>query len=150
MELGLFILFAVPITIFDLKEFRIPDALTIGGILLFFVIRLLAREEPFLLLCIECFTGFGFFWLVRFLTKGRLGLGDAKYSAFIAVSAGLYPWFAALFIACAAGLAAAAIPIVFFKADRGMRIPFAPFLSIGGAGALCLKGLSLIPAGIGP
>ncbi len=149
IELGLFLLFAIPITIFDLREYRIPDALTIGGILLFFAIKLLAGEEPVWLLCAECSTGFGLFWLIRLVSKGRMGLGDAKFSALIAVAAGFFPWFAALFIACAAGLVCSAVLVAFFKADRGMRIPFAPFLSVGAAAALCLKGLSLIPTAFG-
>ncbi len=149
IELGLFLLFAVPITIFDLREHRIPDALTIGGILLIFAIKLLAKEEPVWLLCSEGFAGFALFWLIRLISRGKMGLGDAKYSALIAVTAGFDSWFTALFIACAAGLVCSALLIAFFRADRGMKIPFAPFLSLGAVAALSLKGLSPIPTAIG-
>lgn len=145
----MFLLFAVPTTIFDLREYRIPDALTFGGIAAFFVLKLLLKEDSFLTLCGECFIGFGAFWLIRIFSKGRMGLGDAKFSALIAVAAGISLWCAALFIASLIALAWAGLLIGVRKADRRTRIPLAPFLTLGAVLALLLKSLHIPLSGIG-
>ncbi len=133
IELVLFLLIALPITIIDVREYRIPDLLTFGGITAFFLLKLLWNEQPVWILVSEGAVGFGVFWLIWWVTRGQIGLGDAKYSAFIAVAAGFSTWFAALFIASVIGVMTAAVLIVLFKADRKTRIPFAPFLTVGAA-----------------
>jgi prepilin signal peptidase PulO-like enzyme (type II secretory pathway) len=69
-----------------------------------------------------------------------MGLGDAKFSALIAVAAGLLPWLVTLFIASVAGLAFAVAMLWLFRRDLRARIPFAPFLTIGAVFAILLKG----------
>jgi leader peptidase (prepilin peptidase)/N-methyltransferase len=133
LRLPLFLLFAVPISFFDIREFRIPDALSLGGMALFLLLRLLLPGGDPLIAAAECATGFAAFWLVHRFTKGRMGLGDAKYSALIAVAVGLQGWFLALFVASVAGILFFLAFMGLRKADRGTRIPFAPFLSLGAA-----------------
>ncbi len=128
-----FLLFALPITVCDIREYRIPDYLTLGGLLVMIVLKLLLGQSPLTEIALPCTLGFGTFWLIHRLTGGRLGLGDAKYSALIAVAVGLLPWFIALLTASIAGLIYAAVMIVFFRMDRRKRIPFAPFLTLGAA-----------------
>jgi prepilin signal peptidase PulO-like enzyme (type II secretory pathway) len=140
INISVFLLFAVPITVFDVKEYRIPDLLTLGGILVFALMKLLLEKESIGIIAAECAVGFGVFWLIRFFSKGRMGLGDAKYSALIAVAAGFYSWFIALFIASVVGIACVVVLIRFSRMDRAQRIPFAPFLSVGALAALVLKG----------
>jgi len=138
IEFALFLLIALPITVIDIREYRIPDILTFGGIAGFVILKLLWKEQPVWMLGLEGAIGFGVFWLIRWMTKGQIGLGDAKFSAFIAVAAGFSTWFAALFIASVVGLVSAAVLIMVFKADRKTRIPFAPFLTVGAALSLLL------------
>jgi Flp pilus assembly protein protease CpaA len=140
-ELLVFLLFAVPIALIDIREYRIPDVLSLGGIAVFVVLRLLWKEQSFQLLAIECAAGFAAFWLVCKVTRGQMGLGDAKFSAFIAVAAGLQWWFAALFVASLLGLLFAAVCVGIFKVDRKALIPFAPFLTAGATIALLFRNL---------
>lgn len=133
IEVILFLLIALPVTIIDVREYRIPDFLTFGGIAAFILLKLLWNEQPAWTLVSEGAVGFGVFGLIWWITRGQIGLGDAKYSAFIAVAAGFSTWFAALFIASVVGVVTAAVLIVLFKADRTTRIPFAPFLTVGAA-----------------
>jgi prepilin signal peptidase PulO-like enzyme (type II secretory pathway) len=140
LELAVFLLFALPITFFDIREYRIPDVLTFGGIAAFMALKLIFHEESFGILTAEIFVGFSAFWLIRIVSKGKMGLGDAKYSAFIAVAAGMLAWFASIFIAAVIALIAAACLIGFLKTDRKTRIPFAPFLTLGASLAILLKG----------
>ena len=146
LYLSAFLLFAIPITFFDLLSFRIPNILTFTGIAVFFTINMLLNKESFGLLCMEVFIGFGLFWLIFYFTKGKMGLGDAKYSALIAVAAGLYSWLASIFIASIIALITALFLIVILKKDRKTKIPFAPFLTVGASVAILFKGFhDLIP-----
>jgi prepilin signal peptidase PulO-like enzyme (type II secretory pathway) len=142
LDLPLFLLLAAPITFYDLREYRIPDVLSVGGILAFTVLRLLPWRGPHALWepAIACAVGFGSFRLIRALTGGKLGRGDAKYSALIAAAAGLRGWFVAMCVASVTGLLCAAVMVGAFGADRQRRFPFAPFLSLGGALAVALRG----------
>lgn len=142
IELTVFILFAVPIAVVDIREYRIPDRLTVSGTAVFVALKLLWREESCLQLATEIGVGFSVFWLLWKLTRGQIGLGDAKLSAFIAVTAGLPGWFAALFAASLLGLLGAGLLVCVFKADRKMPIPFAPFLTTGALMAILFKGFS--------
>ena len=131
LESFLFLLFALPITLIDIRECRIPDLLSLGGAAVFAALKLLTREQSPVQLSAECLIGFGVFWLMWRFTGGQVGLGDAKYSMLIAVAAGLHGWFAVMLFASLAGIVVAVIMIWGLKLDRRTRIPFAPFLTIG-------------------
>lgn len=137
-RLPLFLLFAVPICIFDIREFRVPDLLSLGGIAAFLSLALLLPGGAPLAAAVECAVGFAVFWLINRFTKGRMGLGDAKLSALIAVAAGLRSWFLALFLASVTGILFFVALLGMRRADRGTRIPFAPFLSLGAAVAMAV------------
>ena len=146
IEFVLFLLVALPITFFDIREYRIPDLLTFGGIAVFIILKLFWKEQPIWMLALEGAIGFGVFWLIWWVTRGQIGLGDAKFSAFIAVAAGLTAWFSTLFMASVIGLVSAAVLIMIFKANRKTRIPFAPFLTIGATISLLFNGFrGLLP-----
>jgi prepilin signal peptidase PulO-like enzyme (type II secretory pathway) len=140
MDVCLLLIFAVPITIMDIREYRIPDFLTAGGLLFFTIFNLIQGERTIGSLALACGLGFGLFWLIHLVSKGKMGLGDAKYSALLAVAAGVVPWLVTLFIASVAGLVFAAVMMGFFGMDRRARIPFAPFLTVGAVLAILLKG----------
>ena len=126
-------IFALPITLIDLRELRVPDILSIGGIaVVSFLDAFLFHVSPGSII-LQAGIGFGLFWAISVLTQGKLGLGDAKYSAFIALSVGLHAWLATLAVASIAGLAVALYLIKVHRAPRNMRIPFAPFLTLGAA-----------------
>ncbi len=131
LEYSLFMLIAAAVTVMDVREFRIPDFLTLGGILALAVLKLAFGQSSIGLLALEACLGYGMFWLIHRCTRGRLGLGDAKYSALIAVAVGILPWLLALLAASVAGLLFAAVMMGFFGMHRRARIPFAPFLTIG-------------------
>ncbi len=140
IEICLLLVFAVPITVMDIRRYRIPDVLTLSGILFFVVLNLSLGEATPASLALRCGVGFGLFWLIHRFSKGKMGIGDAKYSALIAVAAGLLPWLVTVFIASLAGVAFGVVMIGFFHRDRQARIPFAPFLTVGAVSAMLLKG----------
>jgi len=130
-SLAIFSAFALPITFFDLREMRIPDLLSIGGILVVSALDLLfLKEPPFAVLC-SALLGFAVFMFIRLVTGGKMGMGDVKYSAFIALCVGLRPWLAMIAIASVTGLACGLYLVRFRGMPRTTRIPFAPFMTLG-------------------
>jgi prepilin signal peptidase PulO-like enzyme (type II secretory pathway) len=138
IKIAVFAAFAIPITFIDLKEMRVPDALSLGGIALILLLDAFVIKESLLLLLIETIAGFGVFWLIHVVTRGKLGLGDAKYSAFIALCVGMYAWFTTLAIASVTGLACGLILLRLGRVERSTRIPFAPFLTLGATVSIVL------------
>ncbi len=141
VEFLLFFAIALSITVIDIRQYRIPDYLSLGGVAAFVALKLFWHEQTIQLLAAELAAGFGVFWLIWRLTKGQIGLGDAKYSALIAVAAGLSSWLVSLFVASVIALLCAAILIFIFKVDRHARIPFAPFLTAGATLAILFQNL---------
>jgi len=131
VEYSLFLLVAAPILVFDVREYRIPDILSLGGLLVLSGLQLAFAQATLGEIAVECCLGYGSFWLIHRLTRGGMGLGDAKFSALIAVAVGVLPWLVALLAASLAGLAFAGFRIFVLGRDRRARIPFAPFLTFG-------------------
>ena len=131
--------FAVPITLIDIAKLRIPDLLSLGGIGVALLVKAFIVREPLLETAVEAGAGFGVFWLIHLLTRGKLGLGDAKYSAFIALTIGMHAWLMTLVVASVTGLACALILIGPCKVERTARVPFAPFLTLGAATAIIMR-----------
>lgn len=131
----IFIFFSIPIIIQDIKHQRIPDIYTFVGIAVLLIIcgfgAVLSLKDTF----IGIMAGFSFFFLVRVVTKGKLGLGDVKYAAFLGGILGLRLWLASVLIASLCGLGVCFLLILMKKMNRRDRIPFAPFMAAG-AGAV--------------
>ena len=145
-RIAVFAAFALPITIFDLKEMRIPDVLSLGGIAVFAVLGILIPGGSVITMALEVLIGFGVFWAITVATGGKLGLGDAKYSVLIALSLGLYGWLTTLAVASVTGLAAGLMLVLRGRVPRDTRIPFAPFLTLGATVSIVMQ--RLYPGGL--
>jgi len=88
---------------------------------------------------IDAFVGFSFIWLFFMFSKGRIGLGDAKLSAFISIIVGVWAWALAIFFASFSGLLFILVMIKLQKVTKEESIPFAPFLVFGGVISFLLK-----------
>jgi prepilin signal peptidase PulO-like enzyme (type II secretory pathway) len=138
-QYGLFLLVAAPISLFDIRELRIPDFLTLGGVILLVALELVLRQSTLGVIALECCVGYGSFWTIHRLSKGGMGLGDAKFSALVAVAVGILPWVVAVLVASLAGLAFAACAILVLGKERKTRVPFAPFLTLGALVAMAVR-----------
>ncbi len=78
--------------------------------------------------------------LVRLVSRGRLGPGDAKLSALIGFVLGLRGWLVAMLAASFAGTAVALALIAAGRLRRSDPLAFAPFLAAGVVVALLLDG----------
>ncbi len=125
-----FIAIALPVSIIDQREFRIPDILSIGGLLLLlgldavFAANTLPRGIAAAIMAVLIFI------LIYIITKG-IGLGDIKYAALIGLFCGIPLVFISLLCAAFAGIVYYVLAVFILKRDRKMRIAFGPFMSFG-------------------
>ncbi|MCL2209992.1 MAG: hypothetical protein FWC19_07855 [Treponema sp.] len=84
-----------------------------------------AEHCPLLMAIVGGFLGLTIFTIVFYLSGKKLGLADIWYSALIGMVLGPVWWFAAVGVACLAGI----ICIIISKKHR---IPFIPCMAIGG------------------
>lgn len=138
-ELILFLLFSIPIVLTDIREKRIPNMFTYPGIAVFLIVRLTQKEYPFGTVLLTPCVGFFFIFLLFLFSRAKIGLGDAKYSAFIALVCGLPEWVYAILIASLSGLLFALVMILIGRMRPDQRVAFAPFLTLGGIIAFFLK-----------
>ncbi|MDR2767442.1 MAG: prepilin peptidase [Treponema sp.] len=149
-RLAVFCFFGIIITVFDVRETRIPDPLLVLLALSLFLCELIfARENPSVSAGRPAFrlpaavlTFAAFYLLYR--VKGGIGFGDVKYAAVMAYFNGAFAIIPALLAACLGALAVWGAGALFFRWDAQRRIPFAPFLLIGAVAA------SLLPEGALP
>jgi prepilin signal peptidase PulO-like enzyme (type II secretory pathway) len=143
-RIAAFAVFAIPITFIDLKQMRIPDLLSLGGVATVLALDVFVGV-PVLTIALEGVVGFGVFWLIRLATGRKLGFGDVKYSVLIAISLGLYGWLTAIAVASVTGLAAGILLLLRYKMPRSTRIPFAPCLTFGAVVSIVMQ--QLFPGG---
>jgi len=131
-----FLLTAIPVTAVDLREQKIPDAGVAFG--LFAAAWCASRGEDFRAedALLGGALGFVLFWCVRCVSRGRMGMGDVKFASAVGAFTGAAGLCIAVFVAAVSGLAAALVLISLDRRNAEARIPFAPFLSLGGAAAL--------------
>ena len=130
--------FLASILYYDIKEKKIPDLFTYSGILVILIVRLLLGYfSPWCL--IDAFVGFSLIWLFFIFSKGRIGQGDAKLSAFISIIVGVWAWALAIFFASLSGLLFILVMIKLQKMTKKDSIPFVPFLILGGVISFLLK-----------
>jgi prepilin signal peptidase PulO-like enzyme (type II secretory pathway) len=125
----IFSVFAIPVSIIDIKTRRIPDILSISCFLLVFAARLYHSPETMPFFLAAALSAFALFFCIA-LGTGGLGFGDVKFAAVIGLVCGFPGVLAALFVASVLGLFAALSPL-FRGPDGPVPIPFAPFLCAG-------------------
>lgn len=119
------------ITISDLEEHKIPNAVLLPFFIIGLFERLLISKttnwyfNPFLGIVV----GFGIMFLLAYFSKGGMGGGDIKLLAVIGVFIGPLGALITLFLAAFLGLFYAIFSGAALK--KGTKIPFGPFLAIG-------------------
>lgn len=127
-----FIVFSSLIAFHDIRSFRIPDRYSLPGIAIGFGIAVWKQTPPMWSCLTGIIAGYALFYLVRLVTGNELGQGDLKLSAMVGAFFGILGWMITMFFASLFGIAYAfALRI----RDRKMwkaKLPFAPFIVLGG------------------
>lgn len=122
------------ISIVDLRQHRVPDALSLPLLAAGFAVALGVSEQPFMRHVVGALVGFSLFAVIgeihfRLRRSEGLGLGDAKL---FAAAGSWMGWPALPMVLMAASLSAVAFALVAWRHSlSGRRVPFAPFLSFG-------------------
>ena len=129
----LLVLLLVPITLIDLEYQIIPNKITYPGVVVGIAIVALTDLSSLDENLIAAFIAGGFLFVAWFLRPGGMGLGDVKLAFMLGVYLGraVAP---AMFVALISGSLIGAIIIARYGAAKGrkMKIPFGPYLALGG------------------
>lgn len=127
----LFLAFALPSAYIDARTLRIPDLLTVGGIVALLLFEFILPGAYLISRIAGCCFGFLLFFLLR-KTTGGMGFGDVKYAGFIGMFTGLRLFFVVLLCSSFLALVYVMVSARSIKRNLSQKIPFAPFLAIGG------------------
>ncbi len=120
----------------DLVIFILPDVLVLPGIALGLAAGVFGLGLPVQQSLIGAASGFGLFWIVRFVhmrLRGMegLGLGDVKLMAMVGAITGWAALPAAILFGAGSALLLAPAFRLSSKENGPLRIPFGPFLCLG-------------------
>ena len=144
-----FSIFALPLTVIDIKLHRLPDILT-GSLFLTSFVAILVMSvshhayERLVPSVVGTVALVAFYFAIALISKGGMGLGDVKLSASVGLISGYFGLnavfvssFAAFFFGSLIGLLLMAAK----KANRKTPIPFGPFMILGQY--VCFIGVAL-------
>ncbi|MBR6308540.1 MAG: prepilin peptidase [Lachnospiraceae bacterium] len=120
----------IPCTIKDIRTKRINGYICLFGILAAIFVRERILEEAGIRMMMDAVPGI-IIYIVAFLTKEKIGKGDALSLIFIGMAAGIETVLSALFISLSITALLSGILLILKKVKRDTKLPFLPFLSIG-------------------
>lgn len=127
----LFLLFSIPIVVYDMRTMRIPDIITYTGIVTMLCYRFACTRDELLIYIAAAVISVLLFIMVRVSSKRGLGWGDVKYSALCGLYAGPIAVFGGYILASVF----AGIWYLIRKRQGKMAstsaFPFAPFMAAG-------------------
>ena len=133
-EYILFIILLIPVIYYDIKEKHIPDFFILLGIVVLFSFKIIVYKAFSFLLLFNPVIGFCIIWIIWYFSKGKIGLGDAMLSAYLAMATGLIGLLTTLLLASLSGIIFFLTMTVFKRLTLRESIPFGPFLA--GAGII--------------
>ncbi len=115
----------------DLLVYRVPDVVTLPGMLLALVVGLTVPGSEWERPLIGAAIAGGLLLLPSIITRGQMGMGDVKLATFGGLALGWRLVLPGLVVmAIAGGLAAAAL-LIFGGRGRRDAMPYAPYIAIG-------------------
>ena len=133
-----FLAFAIPISIIDIRTRRIPDILNGSCFLLLLLVQLCTNPYALPRHLAAALFGFLLFFCVRLGTRGH-GFVDVKFAAVIGLVCGFPGLLAAFFAAALLGIITALLFLLNDPKNKNAPLPFAPFLCTA---ALLILGIS--------
>lgn len=128
-RLLLFVLLLVPLFFIDLKHHRLPNILTLPGIGLGLLLSAGLGQVKSAIA--GALTGGGLLFIAAIVTRGGLGMGDAKLQAMVGAFLGLRAMLISLTIGVILGGIVGVWLLAFQVRGRKDMIPYGPFLITG-------------------
>ena len=133
-------------SIIDWRWMRIPNAITSWLFALSFVLLLIDSANgsdwsPMIRALISAVVMSAIYFAIHLISGGGMGLGDVKYSASIGLTLGYIgylPAYVAFLLSFAIGSAYGLLLMIVKGKGRKTKVPFAPFLFLGGYLALLI------------
>ncbi len=120
----------LPIAITDFRTKLIPNKLLALGIALGFFTAIFSEEISILNVLMSFAVCGGIMMAISLLTKGALGMGDAKLFACIGIFLGIQMTLGVIFLSAILSGLVGLFLLVFKKVDGKTTIPFAPFIAV--------------------
>ena len=126
------------VTVKDLEERRIPNAIVLPTTALVFVATAVLHPDRALESAVAAVAAAAFLLVPGLLARGALGMGDVKLALLLGAALGRGV-VSALLLGCAAASVAGLVLLVRHgTAARNTALPFAPFLTLGAVAAIVL------------
>lgn len=132
------LLFCLCISIFDCRNFKIPDTMIMSLALILVAIDISFDSYNILHRVFNSILFFVIFFLIHKI-PGGLGFGDVKFAGILSYAMDFQNSLYAFFFASLSAIIFILIKFSFFNAKTS-RIPFAPFLSFGTLLTLAIRG----------
>ncbi len=136
--------FAIPLSLIDLRHYRLPHKLTISAMISGIFLSLFLPGDQFRTSIEASVAALLFLVPIAYIKPNALGMGDAIFFGAIGSFTSIQGILLALIIASGAAILAS-LSWSFWEYSRGrkasiktLRIPFGPFLSLGGLMAILL------------
>jgi leader peptidase (prepilin peptidase)/N-methyltransferase len=118
------------LAVIDLEHKVLPDALTLPGIGLGLLFALLGWTSSVLISLLGAVFGFGLMVAIALISRGGMGMGDAKMMALIGSFLGWKAILYVLFVASVVGSVCGILYLYLTQQDRKTPIPFGPCLAL--------------------
>lgn len=115
---------------FDIRHKRVPNII---NLILFTIIlgyKIIFKQD-ILGSLISGSVAFITFLLIYIISRGKMGMGDCKYTAIIAFNFGYLFWLKSIIYASLIAIVVSLALLLLKKIDRTTPIPFVPFLVAG-------------------
>jgi Flp pilus assembly protein protease CpaA len=129
----------------DLLRYRVPNVVTYPGVALALAATLFMPDADFVAAVVAAGLGGFCFLVMAVLTRGGIGIGDAKLAVLIGAGLGLPAGYQALALGVVAG--GLVIGAMFLAGIVGRRqaVPYAPFLALTAVAVVLAEGAAFAP-----
>lgn len=140
--IGVFLLFAAPLSIIDARSYRLPHMLTIPALIAGWILSFLGLDPGVDIRSslLGSIAGFVVIAILAGIAPEGIGMGDAFWLAAIGAYVGLHNLPTAVLSSSLMGLLSIGILRLALKRNHRTKIPFGPFLSLGGLIAIVVRG----------
>jgi prepilin signal peptidase PulO-like enzyme (type II secretory pathway) len=145
IAVSVLVLALLMITATDMLRFRVPNVITYPGTLAALAAALLMPNGNIGEAALAAVLGGAVFFLLALITRGGIGLGDAKLAVLIGAALGLPIAYQALIYGVLAAAVVMGVMLLAGIVTRRQAVPYAPFLSMAAIVMLLSQGAAFAP-----